>query len=69
MGLFSRPVEQEKAGDDGRFGKLMALLIELRAEARKKKDFATSDRIRNALTEAGITLEDRPGGTEWTVAK
>ena len=45
----------------------MKLLIDLRAEARKKKDFATADRIRNTLTEIGVTLEDRPGGTEWSV--
>jgi cysteinyl-tRNA synthetase len=44
---------------------LVELLIELRAAARKNKDFATGDRIRNRLTEIGITLEDRPGGTEW----
>ena len=44
----------------------MDLLIELRPTARKSKDFATADRIRNALAEIGITLEDRPGGTEWT---
>jgi len=69
MGLFRQPVEQEKAGDDALVGKLMTLIIELRAEARKKKDFATSDQIRKALADAGITLEDRPGGTEWTVGK
>jgi cysteinyl-tRNA synthetase len=69
MGLFRQPVEQEKAGGDDLVGKLMTLIIELRAEARKKKDFATSDQIRKALAEAGITLEDRPGGTEWTAAK
>ncbi len=40
-------------------GKLMSLVIELRAAARGKKDFATADRIRQALTEIGITLEDR----------
>jgi len=45
---------------------LMQLLIQLRADARKSKDFATADTIRNRLGELGITLEDRAGGTEWT---
>jgi cysteinyl-tRNA synthetase len=44
---------------------LMQLLIQLRADARAGKDFATADTIRNRLSEIGITLEDRPGGTEW----
>ena len=47
----------------------MKLLIDLRAEARKKKDFATADRIRNGLAEIGVTLEDRAGGTEWSAKK
>jgi len=46
-------------------GKLLDLLVELRAESRKKKDFATADRIRNGLAEMGITLEDRKDGTAW----
>jgi cysteinyl-tRNA synthetase len=45
---------------------LMQLLIQIRADARAAKDFATGDTIRNRLTEIGITLEDRAGGTEWT---
>jgi cysteinyl-tRNA synthetase len=45
---------------------LMQTLIQLRADARKAKDFATADKIRKRLTELGITLEDRAGGTEWT---
>ena len=67
LGLFRKPAEEKAPGGDDLAGKLMKLLIELRAEARKKKDFATADRIRNTLTEIGVTLEDRPGGTEWSV--
>jgi cysteinyl-tRNA synthetase len=49
--------------------RLMGLLIDLRAEARAKKDFATADRIRKGLSGLGITLEDRSGGTGWTLRK
>ena len=45
---------------------LMQLLIELRQTARDKKDFATSDTIRDRLGEIGVTLEDRSSGTEWS---
>jgi cysteinyl-tRNA synthetase len=67
LGLFRKPPQEKVPGGDDLAGKLMKLLIQLRAEARKKKDFATADQIRNTLTEIGVTLEDRPGGTEWTV--
>jgi cysteinyl-tRNA synthetase len=43
-------------------------LIDVRAGARKNKDFATADTIRKRLGEIGIALEDRPDGTEWTRA-
>ena len=43
----------------------MQLIIELRADARGRKDFATADKIRNGLAGVKIVLEDRPGGTEW----
>ena len=46
-------------------GEVEALLV-ARREARAVKDFAESDRIRAALSAAGILLEDKPGGrTEW----
>ncbi|MCC6126467.1 MAG: cysteine--tRNA ligase [Pirellulales bacterium] len=67
LGLFRKPVEEKSTvADDGLTAKLMSLLIELRAEARKKKDFAAADRIRNGLAEIGVILEDRPSGTEWS---
>ena len=67
LGLFRKPAEEKTSGDDAVVGKLMNLFIDLRNEARKKKDFATADRIRNGLSAIGITLEDRPGGTEWSI--
>ena len=70
LGLFrTAPVEEATAGGDALVAGLMNLLIEVRAAARKKKDFATADAIRNGLGELGVVLEDRPGGTEWSVQK
>ncbi len=68
LGLFREPPqEKESAGSNELVGKLMSLLIELRANAKKAKDFQTADTIRNRLKDCGVTLEDRPGGTEWSL--
>jgi cysteinyl-tRNA synthetase len=65
LGIFRKPVAQQGGGDDELVAKLMDLLIEVRANARQKKDFDTADKIRDELTAIGITLEDRKGGTGW----
>jgi cysteinyl-tRNA synthetase len=74
LGLF-HTMPQEKlpgqstgadSGGNELVGKLMTLLIELRASARQSKDFATADKIRKDLADMGITLEDRLVGTEWS---
>ncbi len=44
---------------------LIRLLIELRAEARANKDWATSDKVRDQLRALGVVLEDRADGTIW----
>jgi len=66
LGLFTKPINVKTSGDDGLVDQLMQVLIEVRANARKSKDFATADTIRKRLGEIGVMLEDRPGGTEWT---
>ena len=68
LGLFSHPVSVAGSSDD-LIDKLMPLVIELRATARKSKNFAVADKIRDGVAAAGITLEDRAGGTEWTTAQ
>jgi cysteinyl-tRNA synthetase len=65
LGLFRVPVAPANAADDGLVNGLMQLLIDLRAEARKAKNFALADQIRKRLAELGVMLEDRPGGTGW----
>ncbi len=65
LGLFRSPPARATGGDDALVGKLVELLIEVRADARKRKDFETADRIRDRLGEVGVVLEDRPDGTDW----
>ncbi len=68
LGLFlEKNVDQSPESESGLVAPLMELVIELRAAARKNKDFATADRIRDVLTEIGVVLEDRKGGTSWRV--
>ncbi|PVW04850.1 cysteine--tRNA ligase [Microbacterium sp. Gd 4-13] len=46
---------------------LVLTMINQRADARASKDWATADRIRDAIAAAGIVLEDGPEGTHWSV--
>jgi cysteinyl-tRNA synthetase len=45
---------------------VMQLLLSLRADAKSKKDFATSDRIRDELIKLNFTIKDEKDGTIWT---
>jgi len=66
LGLFLKPpVQVGSDGDEQLTEGLMKLLIELRADARKSKDFATADKIRDELGALSVTIEDRKEGTGW----
>ena len=51
--------------NDGLVDDLMALLIDLRKQARADKNYAMADQIRNQLAEIGVVLEDGKQGTTW----
>jgi cysteinyl-tRNA synthetase len=54
--------------DNEKLKGVMELLIEIRKEAKNKKDFVTSDKIRNQLTQLGILLKDeKDGGMSWAI--
>ena len=46
---------------------LMDMILEVRREAKARKDFATSDSIRDRLKELGVTIKDTKEGTEWSM--
>jgi cysteinyl-tRNA synthetase len=46
-------------------GPVVSVALDVRAQARANKDFATSDLIRDRLAEAGVEIRDTPEGQEW----
>ncbi len=65
MGL--RPSTQERSNSEA-LEVAMQLLLECRADAKARKDYATSDRIRDALKEAGVEVQDHKDGATWRLA-
>jgi cysteinyl-tRNA synthetase len=63
LGLLESSSEEWFQGD-GDSAAIEARVAE-RVEAKKTRDFATADRIRDELKAEGILLEDGPGGTTW----
>lgn len=56
------------AADDEKLKGLMQLVIDIRKESRSKKDFSTSDKIRDQLQQLGILLKDeKDGNMSWSI--
>jgi cysteinyl-tRNA synthetase len=67
LGLFIKP-PATAGGDDqdtAMLDQVVHLLIDLRKEARERKDYATGDAIRDRLSDLGIALLDKKEGTSW----
>lgn len=60
-------LKNESESSSNHLEDVMNFLIELRQKARKNKDFATSDHIRDSLMEIGIRLLDGPNSTDWEI--
>ncbi|MFP4604319.1 MAG: cysteine--tRNA ligase [Bacteroidales bacterium] len=64
-------IQKEEKTEEGSqlTGELIELLLNLRLEAKKRKDFETADKIRDALIEKGIVVKDTKDGFEWEFKK
>lgn len=62
-------LRSEAASDDGKLDGVIQVLITLRKEARSRKDYVTSDKIRNELAAIGVQLKDeKDGSMSYTLA-
>ncbi|MGI6451101.1 MAG: cysteine--tRNA ligase [Desulfitobacteriia bacterium] len=67
-GVLGFDLAEEKAdaqAESGKLNEVMELLLEIRQNARQKKDWATADLIRDRVKEIGIVIEDTPDGARW----
>jgi cysteinyl-tRNA synthetase len=65
LGLI--PETAEGQGDDEMFNKVVDFILNLRLEAKARKDWATADKIRNELISLGIEIKDTKEGFEWSL--
>ena len=73
LGLKAAAVNGFAAGDNSAreeaFGKVVDMVLELRAKAKANKDWATSDQIRDELAAAGFEVKDTKDGATWKLNK
>jgi cysteinyl-tRNA synthetase len=58
--------EEEGSGSEKLAG-VITLLLDIRQEAKARKEWSVSDRIRNRLNELGVTVKDRKDGYDWEI--
>jgi cysteinyl-tRNA synthetase len=68
-GVLGFDLAQSAAADHALIDGLIGELLELRADAREQRDFATADRIRERLSKLGVEIEDTRDGTRWHQAR
>ena len=68
LGLRPEKGNSNEAREEA-FGKVVDMVLELRAKAKAAKDWATSDQIRDALSAAGFEVKDTKDGVTWKLQK
>ena len=63
--IFGLKDEASEGAGSGVLDGLMSLILDIRADSREKKDWGTSDKIRDTLKELEITVKDGKEGTTW----
>lgn len=58
--------DETASGDNNTVEGLMELILDIRSNARSQKDWATSDKIRDALAAVGISVKDGKEGVSWS---
>jgi cysteinyl-tRNA synthetase len=72
LGLQGAGSKGQGASSEAReeaFGKVVDMVLDLRAKAKANKDWATSDQIRDALAAAGFEVKDTKDGVTWKLNK
>ena len=67
IGVLGLKAEEENGKQSKVLDEVMQYLLQMRQEAKAKKDFATSDGIRNHLAQQGIQIKDGKDGSTWSM--
>jgi len=65
LGIYN--MDAQDGGDVEQRDQLIALLLEVRQEARSRKDWDTSDKIRDRLKELKVEIQDTREGATWKI--
>ena len=69
LGLSANSAAGANEAREEAFGKVVDMVLELRAKARAEKDWATCDKIRDELKDAGFEVKDTKDGVTWKLNK
>ena len=68
--ILGLKAESESVSQDHEvLGKILDMVMSIRTEAKQKKDWATSDKIRDELKAAGVAIKDTKEGYEWELVE